>query len=162
MRISESLIFCLIMSWACVSARTQPDSSVCDERIIEIIDSIKTIVYNDTTKFSKFDVVQFGTLGLRNNNPYSPIYVVNGSFFYKLDIIPADSVKRLINELFVADKIKCISLTKEDKASALYGIHGERGAILIQLKDEAIYNPLVGGLKFFSMKKGDNYSLHTQ
>ncbi len=145
-------------SSACVTSRSQDNDSICDEKLNGIIDSLKTQIFIDTSKFMKSDIQEIGTLGLRNNNPYSPMYVVNGKFFYKLDIISSDSVKRFVDELLNDDKIKCISFSQKSIAMAIYGIHGEKGAILIQLKDEAAFNPLVGGLKLKNKLIGTNYA----
>jgi hypothetical protein len=125
-----------------------------------LIDSLKQEIYRDTIKFDKKDLsvcLRSGTT--ININSYSMLYVINGAYFYALDIIPPNKVVEFVDEFLDIDKVKSIGVvTKETVQKAMFdGSHVQNGIVLIELKRKTKFNPLVAGLEKIGKQGGDNY-----
>jgi len=126
-------------------------------RKIVLIDSLKQEIFRDTIKFEEKDLV-FTMVGRKNMCSYSMLYVVNWTYFYKLDIISSDLVVEFVNEFLDTEKVKDISLWSKKMSSAIFGTNAPNGAVLITLKKNAKFNPLVAGFNFTGNRCGDNFS----
>ena len=129
---------------------------VIDKTAIQV-DSLIQEIYRDTIKFNEKDLV-FTQIGRRNINSYSMLYVVNGSYFYMLDIISSDNVVEFVNEILDTDKIASIDIVSKEKLSAFYGVRAQNGIVLVVLKKNVKLNPLVAGFNFTGSSGGDNFS----
>jgi hypothetical protein len=121
------------------------------------IDSLTQKIYQDTVKFDEKDLI-FTQFGRRNINSYSMLYVVNGAYFYMLDIVSSDKVIEFVNEFLDIYKVENISILPKEKASMLCGGSAQNGIVAIVLKKNAKFNPLVAGLTMTRKNSGDNYT----
>jgi hypothetical protein len=116
-----------------------------NDQIVQFFDSLKTTVINDTSKFNRNDLVHTA-IGTINNKGYSKLYIINGKYSYKLDIVPSKMVLEFLNEYFVPSRIQNLTVVDPFYSVSLYGSRGTSGTILIQLKKRTKFNPQVGGL----------------
>lgn len=77
------------------------------DEIRTYLDSLRNKHVQDTLSFSRKNLVHRAD-GTRNTIVNSPLYVVDGKFLYKLDIISGSQVTEFINEVFEPGKIKVI------------------------------------------------------
>ena len=110
------------------------------------VDSLREKLLSDTSKFNVDDVVNTST-GRRNVHSYSPLLFINIRYQYKLDIVPAREVVQFVDELLVVDKIESISFLDQHKSVTIFGSNGANGAILIQLKPNAMVDFNIAGFK---------------
>ena len=101
----------------------------------KIIDSLQYEIYQDTVKFNEKDLV-FTQIGRKNINSYSMLYVVNGTYMYKLDIISSDKVIEFVNEFLDADKVKDIVILPKEKAMSIFGSLASNGIVAIVLRQK--------------------------
>jgi hypothetical protein len=127
------------------------------DRLKPFLDSLKTQLFTDTAKFKQADLV-FTATGRRNTKPYSPLFIINSAYIYKLDIISGSQVVSFANEILDDKKIKSISFIDKKKASELFGQNAWQGVILITMFDKAKFNPKVAGLTI-QKKSGDNFTV---
>jgi hypothetical protein len=126
----------------------------------EFLDSLKSRIVKDTSRFKRVDLI-FPSIGALNKNPYSPLFIVNKKYEYKLDIIPGQKVKEFVDEILVSNKIEKIILLNEKSGYAIYGELGKKGAVLIDLKKSRGTNFYVAGFKMHKDVKlgGNNFEL---
>ncbi len=149
-------ILVLLIISSCVFGQNNVTANKLDKK--ELVDSLKQEIYRDTTKFDEKDLV-FTSIGRKNMNPYSMLYIVNGAYIYKLDIISSDQVIEFVNEFLDIDKIEGISILQKEKARAVFdGIHAQNGVVVIALKKEIKFKPLIAGLKKTGRNNGDNFT----
>ena len=122
-----------------------------------LIDSLIQEIYRDTINFNEKDLV-FTQIGRRNINSYSMLYVVNGVYFYMLDIVSSEKVVEFANEFLDIHKVESMCIMPKEKASTLGGVHAQNGIVAIVLKKNAKFNPLVAGFIFAGNDGGDNFS----
>jgi hypothetical protein len=127
-------------------------------RLKTFLDSLKSQVLTDTAKFKQTDLI-FTAIGRRNTKPYSPLFIVNGAYIYKLDIINGSEVVSFINEILDDKKVKSLTYIDSSKASEHFGQNAWQGVILITMFDKAKFNPKVAGLTLRKNKSGDNYTV---
>ena len=123
---------------------------------INVLDSIIAKVLNDTFRFKKSDVFE-NSIGIFNQNEYSPVFVINEKYLYKLDIIDEQKVNQFVNQYLIANRIERIMILKPEEAQALYGSHGNKGAIFIKLNMEN-FNPEIADLKIKKHRIPNNFS----
>ena len=129
-----------------------------NNRLLPFLDSLKTQLLADTIKFKQTDLV-FTATGRRNAKPYSPLFIINGAYIYKLDIVNGSQVVSFVNEILDAKKIKSINYIDSTKASEHFGQNAWQGVILITMLDKVKFNPKVGGLTIVKNKSGDNFTV---
>ena len=102
----------------------------------QLIDFLRNEFFADTIKFEKSDIIQTEK-GKRNVNSYSKLVVINGKFFFKPDIMETKSLIEFLDEVFIENKIKGISVINEEQASILR-FEGEamNGVVAIHLRKE--------------------------
>ena|SRR5690348_1498638 len=127
-------------------------------RLKPFLDSLKTKLFTDTAKFKQTDLV-FTATGRQNAEPYSPLFIINGAYIYKLDIVSGSKVVSFVNEILDDKKIKSITYIDSSKASEHFGQNAWQGVILITMFDEAKFNPKVAGLTLRKNKSGDNFTV---
>ena len=128
---------------------------------IEIIDSLKQEIYNDTIKFDEKDIIAIPNWNNterkykweRNRNSYSKLYVVNSAYAYKLDLITSDLVAEFVNEFLDIDKIQNIEIKSKKESMAIWGTEAENGLVLITLNKKAKFNPTIAGIEKKNNKK---------
>ena len=100
----------------------------------QLIDFLRNEFFADTIKFEKSDIIQTEK-GKRNVNSYSKLVVINGEFFFKPDIMETKSLIEFLDEVFIENKIKGISVINEEQASILR-FEGEamNGVVAIHLE----------------------------
>ena len=123
-----------------------------------LVDSLIQEIYRDTIRFEEKDLV-FTQIGRRNINSYSMLYVVNGAYLYMLDIVSPDKVFEFATEFLDINRIESISILPKEKASVLGGVRAQNGIVLIVLKKNLKFNPLVAGFNFIGSGGGDNFSI---
>ncbi|MCO6164063.1 hypothetical protein [Flavobacterium sp. NRK F7] len=123
----------------------------------QVLENLKSEIYLDTIKFDKKDIV-FTALGRENLKPYSKVYIVDGQYLYKLDIIESKLVLEFINEILDVEKIESIEVIEKEKASTLFGGNAKNGVVAIRMKRKVNYNPKVAGLILTEKKYGTNFS----
>jgi len=74
-----------------------------------------------------------------------------------LDIVSSDKVDEFANEILDIHKIESISVLPKEKAVTLGGVRAQNGLVLIVLKKNVKFNPLVAGFNF-GRGGGDNFS----
>jgi TonB-dependent SusC/RagA subfamily outer membrane receptor len=162
-RFSPFLIFILsIISTGQGFSQEKSKNSLClkqihSAQIPAYIDSIKIAMFNDTCRFSKNDLV-YSARGYSNIKGYSPLFIINEKFFYKLDVIDADQVSEFIYKCLDTSKIEDILFLNSASGSAIYGSPGSNGVIMITLRHNADFNPEVAGLKIKGDKIRNNFS----
>jgi len=77
------LIFFFFIS-TIVSGQNVTDTS--SNRMMKVLDGIRIQMLDDTAKYNPADII-FTARGRRNTKPYSPMFIINGAYIYKLDII---------------------------------------------------------------------------
>ena len=127
------------------------------ERLEVFVDSLKKEILADTAKFNEADLV-YTASGRRNSKSYSKLFIVNGSYIYKLDIVSPKEVIEFTNELLDHNKIKSLTILEGSKASPLFGPDTWNGVVLITMWDKAKFNPNVAGLTLYRKKSGDNFT----
>ena len=90
------------------------------DRLKPFLDSLKLQVLTDTAKFKQTDLI-FTAIGRQNAKPYSPLFIVNGAYIYKLDIINGSEVISFVNEILDDKKIKSLTYIDSSKASEHFG-----------------------------------------
>lgn len=123
--------------------------------ISRFIDSLKSKIISDTSKFNIRDI-NLTSKGYINKHSYSPLFLINILYKYKLDIVNGNEVLSFLNEILVADKIESIILVEEPKSLEISGEHGRNGTIIIQMKDISKINLNVAGFKPIRTA-GDNF-----
>jgi hypothetical protein len=129
------------------------------------IDSLKQAIYQDTIKYDENDLIFNAALGRMNKNSYSMLYIVNGSYLYMLDIITSDKVLEFANEILDVDKIDDICIIPTEAAVGFEGVRATNGVVVISLKKNVKFNPIVAGLEERDVKYkrkifrvGDNFT----
>jgi hypothetical protein len=115
------------------------------QKLEVFLDSIKSTILSDTVKFSRSHLIHSAGI-TQNKNLNSPLFIVNGKFSYKTDIVEGNEVVRFVEEILNVSKIKSITFVQPKYSQALYGSLGTGGTILITLKKKANFNPEVAGL----------------
>jgi hypothetical protein len=127
------------------------------EQLTVFLDSLRNGVLKDTVKFQPADLI-FTALGRPNTKPYSPLFIINGAYLYKLDIINGSQVVTFVNEMLDDKKIKSVTVLDSSKAPELLGRNARQGVILITTFDKARFNPKVAGLVLRKNKTGNNFT----
>ena len=96
--------------------------------------------------------------GAINSNSYSSLFFINMRYQYKLDIITGTDVLAFCNEILIANKIESINIMNEKKSKDVFGINGKNGTIVIQIKESAVTDFNVAGLKK-EKYRGNNFGL---
>jgi hypothetical protein len=150
-----------------VSAQNSKDSAtpniplIYGARLRIFLDSIKSKILADTAKFNAKDLV-FSSNGRQNSKPYSKLYIVNGCYIYKLDIINNSEVIQFVKEILDYTKIKSIAYVDSSIASSHFGENTWHGIFYITMFDKAKFNPKVAGLALVKNKSGDNFRLRNK
>lgn len=126
------------------------------------IDSIKSKIYQDTSKFNRSDLLHT-IIGTRNRKPYSTLYVVNSKYEYKLDIINGDLVNDFVTNVLRKSTIDSIEVMGASDCGLLFGSYGMNGAILIWTKRKEKIDYQIAGLvkgkqrnnNFFQRQEGE-------
>lgn len=162
MRTILLLLFSFILSTAFGQNSNDTSKSyvpvIYGDKLKPFVDSLNNRVLTDTSKFRETDLF-YTTLGRRNAKPYSALFIVNGAFIYKLDIVGGLEVAAFANEILDDRKIKSITFIDSSKASEHFGQNAWQGVILITMFDKAKFNPKVAGLTMRKNKSGDNYTV---
>jgi hypothetical protein len=127
------------------------------DRLKWFVDSLKKDILADTAKFNEADLI-YTASGRRNSKSYSKLFIVNGSYIYKLDIVSPKEVVEFANELLDPKKIKSLTVLDSSKASPLFGPDTWNGIVLITMWDKTKFNPKVAGLTLNRKKSGDNFT----
>ena len=126
----------------------QEDTTVKFRKINAIpafIDSLKQKIKSDTSKFKKEDIV-ITEKGLMNNSSYSPLFIINFRYQYKLDIIEGKDVLLFLNEMLKSENI--VAITVYDPQDSIYfGEQGINGVVFIIFKDTVNPNFNIAGFK---------------
>lgn len=107
------------------------------------MDSLKTKIFTDTSKFDVRDLeITLPSGKTQNGKRYSLLYVVEG-YSYTLDIIHNKAVEEFVNEMLVASKIRRLYIVTKEEAEKM----GQTTTIVyIDLKKKAKVNFKVAGL----------------
>lgn len=161
MKIITSL---LVLTHSIVSfgQKTQSDSTfiriIKAEEVSAFVDSLKSAILRDTVNFKRSDILHTST-GARNTNSYSPVYFVNTSYAYKLDIINGTLVNEFVQNILDASKIENIKFLNIVSSQALFGINGMNGAIFLTMKKRSKINFNVAGIIIEKNgKRGNNFN----
>ena len=162
MRTALLIIICFIVKT--VSGQFSKDTAqsyvpvIYGERLEGFVDSLKKKILADTAKFTDADLFYTAT-GRRNARSYSKLFIVNGSYIYKLDIVSSKEVVAFTNEFLDPKKIKSLTLLDSTKASPIIGPDARNGIVVMTMWDKAKFNPKVAGLTLNRKKSGDNFIL---
>lgn len=121
------------------------------------LDSLRTKILLDTLKHNPKDIVNTSS-GAINSHSYSSLFFINMRYQYKLDIITGTDVLAFCNEILIANKIESINIMNEKKSKDVFGINGKNGTIVIQIKESAVIDFNVAGLKK-EKYRGNNFGL---
>jgi hypothetical protein len=127
------------------------------DRLKVVVDSLRKDILADTAKFNKVDLI-YTASGRRNSKPYSRLFIVNGSYIYKLDIVSPKEVVEFARELLDPKKIKSLTVLDSTRASPLFGPDTWNGVVLINMWDKVKFNPKVAGLTLHRKRSGDNFT----
>ena len=124
----------------------------------KFIDSLRDTIAKDTCRFIRSDLI-YSSIGALNKNPYSPLFIVNKKYKYKLDIVSGQKVIEFMNEFLRNDKIKGIIMLKERAGFVVNGDLGKSGVLLITTKKTAKVNYHVSGFQMYEDHNlgGDNF-----
>ncbi len=120
-----------------------------------IIDSLKSVVLNDTLKFKSNDLVNINGR-TENKNSYSLLFLVDLKYFYLLDNINGTMVSEFVNEILDTSIIESINIIDEKQSMLIFGAVGKKGTIIITTKRKTKINYQVAGLKYNRKKKSGN------
>ncbi|HSC37192.1 MAG TPA: hypothetical protein VLD19_04950 [Chitinophagaceae bacterium] len=126
------------------------------DSIAPFVSRLKEKIVNDTIKFSRSELVK-SSIGALNKQSYSDLFVINGKYRYKMDVIDSRKVLEFINEFLVADKISHMSLLAQDDSYAVYGELGKNRTILIEMRNKKKINFSAAGFRK-SKYGGDNFA----
>jgi hypothetical protein len=158
-----NLLIILCFLFKTVSGQSAPDTAqsyvpvIYGERLEGYVDSLKKSILADTAKFNETDL-RYTASGKRNTKSYSKLFIINGSYIYKLDIVSPKEVVEFTNELLDHKKIKSLTLLDSSQTSPLFGPDTWNGMVLITMWDQAKFNPKVAGLTMNKKKSGDNFT----
>jgi hypothetical protein len=158
-----NLLIILFFLFKTVSGQPSSDTAqsyvpvIYGERLEGYVDSLKNSILADTAKFNETDILHTAS-GKRNSKSYSKLFIINGSYIYKLDIVSPKEVVEFTNELLDHKKIKSLTLLDSSQTSPLFGPDTWNGMVLITLWDKAKFNPKVAGLTMHRKKSGDNFT----
>lgn len=109
------------------------------------IDSLKQKIISDTSKFKKEDIV-ITKKGLMNKSSYSPLFIINFRYQYKLDIIEGKDVLLFLNEMLKSENI--VAMTVYDPKNSIdFGEQGVNGVVFIIIKNTVDPNFNIAGFK---------------
>ena len=128
------------------------------DKLKGFVDSLKEQILVDTLKFLKADLI-YTESGTLNSKAYSKLFIVNGSYIYKLDIVDPQKVLEFANEILDHNKIKSLTILDSSKSSPFFGPDTWNGIVLITMWDRAKYNPKVGELTIRRKHSGDNFTV---
>ncbi len=161
MRTTLLILFTFILTTVCGQNSADTINSyvpvIYGDKLKPFLDSLKNQLLTDTIKFKQIDLI-FTTIGRRNVIPYSPLFIINGAYIYKLDIVSGSEVAEFAQEILDDRKIKSITHIDSSKASEHFGQNSWQGVIVITMFDKTKFNPKVAGLTFHKKKSGDNYT----
>lgn len=161
MRITLLAVLCFL--WAAGSVQAQADPApghvpvIYGERLPGFLDSLRRQVLADTSRFNQADVV-FTAAGRLNLHAYAKLFIVNGRYSYKLDIVAPQQVVTFTEEVLSPEKVKSITVLDRAKTTPLFGPAASNGVVLITLFDEAKFEPRVAGGVVSKKGGGDNFS----
>jgi hypothetical protein len=127
------------------------------DKLKHYLDSLKSEVLLDTAKFRETDLL-FTSFGLSNQKPYSKLYIVDGRFIYKLDIIMGPEVVDFVNEILDYKKVKSITYLDSSKTKVEFTPNTWQGIMVLTMFDKAKFNPKVAGLTMQKNYSGDNFT----
>lgn len=122
-----------------------------------MIEKLRNEILLDTIKFNSKNLI-FTAVGRKNTKSYSKIYIVNGKYLYKLDVISGKLVKQFLNEFMSFKIVESVKIIEKEKASEIFGENAKNGVVLITTKKNSDYNPKVAGLVFTSNDSGTNFT----
>lgn len=132
------------------------DRKLSGNKVDRFLDSLRSTIIRDTTKFSRADLLHL-SIGTFNKKEYSPLYVVDQVYSYKLDIIPGELVKQFLDNILTPKVIQQIDIFQPGKGASLFGTLGDNGVIYIKMRKRK-YNPFVAGLtRKGAAVGGDNF-----
>lgn len=149
------LLFNSLTSLGQNAPKAIPDALRPVKAIPDFVDSLKRKLMADTAKYSRSDIIHTA-IGSRNTKSYSTLFFVNMKYQYMLDIVNGDDVSNFLREILDVDKIESVNLMNSERSQSLFGIRGKNGAIIIQLKEGAVVNFVVAGLKI-DKGRGNNF-----
>lgn len=162
MRTTLLILFTFILITAAGQDLTESNESYVpvyyEDRLEPFLDSLKTQILADTARFNPADLI-FTASGRRNTRPYSPLFIVNGAFIYKLDIVDGAKVLEFVNEILDDKKIKSLTYIDSSKTEVHFGQNAWQGVFVITTFDKAKFNPKVAGLTLRKNKSGDNFTM---
>jgi hypothetical protein len=96
-----------------VLAFAQRDSSIAiladrklrGKKVDSFVDSLRSAIIRDTTKFSRADLLHL-SIGTFNKKDYSPLFIVDQVYSYKLDIISGKLVKQFLDSILTPNVIQ--------------------------------------------------------
>lgn len=135
----------------------QKEKIICCEQVAPFVDSIRNKILTDTSLFYEKDVV-YTIIGYKNTRNYSPLFLINETYSYKLDVINAKQVKEFVAAFLNADKIEEVIIFNGSRGATIWGSRGTNGVILIKLKKDKTTNYKIASLKMLTKKTGDNFS----
>jgi hypothetical protein len=124
----------------------------------KFLDSLRDTIAKDTSRFKRSDLI-YSSIGALNKNPYSPLFIVNKKYKYKLDIVSGQKVMEFIDEFLNTDKIESIIFFNSKAGIAVYGDLGKSGVLLITIKKAAKVNYHVSGFQMYKDQSlgGNNF-----
>ena len=121
------LIFILVIPFN--SFGQQPQSDSIHSKVLQynsippFLDSLKTVIFQDTSKFNRADLIHTN-MGTRNIGSYSPVFLINMKYSFKLDIINGKLVNQFVNNILDPKKIVRIDVMDTIYSQALLGVDG--------------------------------------
>lgn len=137
-----------------LSRQSGIEKEIKKERISDFLDSLKVSLLKDTVNFSRTNLIHSAGI-TQNTKSNSPLFIVNGKYSYKLDIVEGKKVVEFTEELLDSDRIKSITIVMPKYSGAIYGSLGKHGTILITLKKQLRFAPEVAGLNIKSRNNFD-------
>jgi hypothetical protein len=159
------MLFFIALSIFCFSCLRQENDSlliikeVRKNEMDNFIDSLKNSIVKDTSKFKISDLM-FTSIGTLNQNSYSPLFIVNNKYQYKLDIVSGKNAIEFIDEFLSTKKIEKIILINIQAGKAIYGDLGEGGVLLITIRKSTRVNYSVAGFQMHKDQSlgGNNFN----
>jgi hypothetical protein len=121
----------------------------------KFVDSIRNAILLDTAKFDPKDVIHLNGQ-IKNIKEYSPLFIVNEKFYYRLDILAPEVVALFTDKVLIDTVISEISYLDKNQGSLVWGSLANNGVVYIKLKKKIAFNPIIAGLKMFN-HNGSNF-----
>lgn len=143
---SEKYLQSLLMDKDSVSNSSMPFTFILDKEDHHVfLDSMSCYLLADT--------IRFGDNIAITEKAKSPIFIIDGKYFYIFQMKGSKPVYEFMDTYFDASIINKITIGNRRMCTSIFGTMGYSGCVIIDLKANVKYNPKIAGLKWDKNKR---------